>query len=108
MQGNSRKQGWAPTSEANIIIVVQSVNRIQLPSNVIFIRGAEQIMDCWVFWITPKHVGCFFLPSSASVGTHQFKFQYHFRLSTSYHILVWLVNIFNGNDGKMPVVAEIS
>lgn len=71
-------------AESNVVVVHQTVNGIELSSNVVVTGGVEEVLDSRVGLVvgTKDQLG---LPG-----------------------LVWLVNVINSDDGEVAVVSEVT
>jgi hypothetical protein len=50
------------TSQIHVIIVVQPVNRLDLPTNVVFLRLVEEVDYCGMLFVPSKHLFSLLLP----------------------------------------------
>ena len=71
------------TSKRNIIVMLQSVDSFDLSTNVELLSSLVQVLDSWVFWVTTKDL-------------------------LGLNLLVWLVDIVNGENGKVAIITEVA
>ena len=76
------KLGWG-VSKRNVVIVVETVDSLDLTTNIVFFCLVHQVLDGWVFWITAKDL-------------------------LTLKSLVWLVDIIDCKNGQVAIIAEIS
>lgn len=60
------------TSEGNIIVMLESVNGINLSSNIKLLGGLVEIFDCWMFWVAAKDLLCLLRPVAKSARAPAF------------------------------------
>jgi len=94
------RQFGSPTSQANVVVVIEPVNGVNLPTDIIFPSGGEQIADSRVLLITAQDLLGLFLPISLSERVHS----QHLTLN----LLVRFVDVVNSNDGQVTVITEIA
>lgn len=71
------------TSKCDVVVVLQSVDSLDLSTNVELLGSFVQVLDGWVLWVAAKD----FL-----------------RLK----VLVWLVDIVDSQDSQVAVITEIA
>lgn len=71
------------TSKRNIIVVLQSVDSLDLSTNVELLSSLVQVLDSWVLWVTAKDL-------------------------LGLNLLVWLVDIVDGENGKVAIITEVA
>lgn len=70
------------TSKRNIVVMLQSVDGLDLSTNVKLLCSLVQVLHGWVLWIAAKDL---------------------LRLK----VLIWLVNIVDSQDGQVAIITEI-
>lgn len=89
------------TSESDVVVVLQAVNSIKLTTNVEFLSAVVQELHSWVVNITTENLLSLLGPTAIlSEGEPHFQ--------DLLNLLVWSVNIVNGDDGKVAVVTEVT
>jgi len=94
------RQFGSLTSQANVVVVIESINGVNLPTDIIFPSSGEQIADSRVLLITAQDLLGFLLSICLSERVHS----QHLTLN----LLVRFVDVVNGNDGQVTVITEIA
>lgn len=79
--------------------MVQPVDSVDLPTNVVILRGIVEILDGWMVFISAKYLFGLLLPAGG---------QWYSADGLRKDLLVGLVDIVNGDYGKVSVITEIS
>lgn len=79
------------TSEADIVVVHQSVDSLDLAANIELFGRIEEVSDGWMLLVAAKNFLSLSLPAKWSVKV---------QLRTGGRsLLVWLVDVIHGQDG---------
>lgn len=96
---HSKSPGGLLTAESNVIVVLESVYSIELSTNVELASGLVEVLDSWVLDITAEDLLGLLRPVYLLDQAN---------LQVAESLLVWPVDVVNGQNGEVTVVTEIA